>query len=175
MEERQELTDILKLHFIGTTYEPNPEKGLVEPVAAELGLSDLVVEHPARIPYLDAINLLCQSDGIVALGTTEHHYTASKIFPSLLANRPILAVFHEKSTVVEYVNEAGQGPVVTYSDEHPAGTEVPAIKHRLEQILISDDSKILPLESERFEPFTARSMTSRLAGIFDKVIEENLK
>lgn len=160
----------LRLHFFGTTYDPNPKQGLVEPVACEMGVQELVSEHPRRIPYLEANNLLCQAHGILAMGTTEHHYTASKIFPNLLANRPLLAVYHEKSTVVDFVEQAGRGPVITYSDDQPAGTKIEQITQRLREILTGPAS--LPeLGLSRFEGLTARAMAERLVRVFDGVLE----
>lgn len=159
----------IRLHFFGTTYDPNPKQGLVEPVAREMGLGDMITEHPRRIPYLEANNLLCQADGILAMGTTEHHYTASKIFGNLLANRPLLAIYHEKSTVVEYVEQAGRGPVVTYSDMEPAATKVEEIAHRIAE-LVNCPGAVPRLDLTRFEGLTAKAMARRLAVVFDAVL-----
>jgi hypothetical protein len=46
------------------------------------------------------MQILLDSHALLVLGSESAHYTASKIFPYILANRPLLAVFHEESSVV---------------------------------------------------------------------------
>jgi hypothetical protein len=162
----------LRLHFFGTTYDPHPEQGLVEPVAVEMGLPEIVAEQPARIPYLDALNLLCRADAIIGLGTSETHYTASKIFPCILARRPLLAMYHEASTVVEFVRRAGAGEVITYSDAEPVGTRIGRIRKRLVELLTSPVNTSLNPDLSCFAELTARAMAGRLAAVFDRLTDE---
>ena len=51
--------------------------------------------------------VLTQASAILLLGSSERHYTASKLYPALLAKRPILALFHEASSVVSILRAAG--------------------------------------------------------------------
>jgi len=90
--ENHDVIKNFRIHFFGTTYEPNPRRGLVIPVAEEMGVEKYVTEHPKRVPYLDAANILCQADAIFCMGTSERHYTASKIFPCLLSGTPLFSV-----------------------------------------------------------------------------------
>jgi glycosyltransferase involved in cell wall biosynthesis len=161
----------IRLHFFGTTYDPNPQGGLVGPIAKEMGLEDVVKEYPRRIPYLDAANLLCRADIILALGTTEHHYTASKIFSCLLANRPLLAIYHELSSVVTYLEHANRGPVITYNDEQTAETRVISVANRISEI-VSSKITIPDLEISQFETLTACSMAKRLADVFNELTNQ---
>jgi hypothetical protein len=89
----------LRLHLIGTS---NQTKGRPEPRASQLareeGVADQVREHPLRIDYLDALTVLTQASAVLLVGSTEGHYTASRIYPAVLSGRPILAVYHESST-----------------------------------------------------------------------------
>ena len=92
------------------------------PIARECGVADVVTEMPGRLDYLDALSVLTQASGILLLGSSERHYTASKLYPALLAQRPILALFHEASSVVSILRAAGAEPsvrVVTYGDGEP--------------------------------------------------------
>lgn len=167
-----ELFARLRLHFFGTTYDPNATEGRVVPVAREMGLGDRVTEHARRVPYLDALNILCSADVILALGSTERHYTASKIFPNILARRPMLAVYHEASTVCEIVQTANAGELVTYSDETRAearAAEIAAAIVRLETPPGTYDPA--RVRWDHFEGYSARNMTRQLATIFDGVIE----
>jgi hypothetical protein len=163
----------LRLHFIGTTYDPNPERGIVMPVARENGLDSIVSEHPRRIPYMDAINVLCQSDALFGMGTSEPHYTASKIFPFILAGRPILAMYHEASSVVEILKRVRTGFVITYSDAAPVETKRDLILEQLMLLLKKPSNGALPFDLRGFEDFTAHTMTRSLAAVFDRVVAAN--
>jgi glycosyl transferase family 4 len=157
----------LRLHFVGTTYETTPRAPLVEPIAREMGLGDVVTEHPARVPYLDALNLLCSADGIVALGSSEAHYTASKIFPSIFARRPLLAIYHEASSVCEIVRRSRGGTLVTYSDTKRAEEHVHAIADALRCMFAYDPAVV---QWDVFEEYTAERMTERLAAVLDRCV-----
>ena len=157
----------IRLHFVGTTYEPTPRQLLVEPVAREMGLGEVVTEHPARVPYLDALNLLCSADGIVALGSSEAHYTASKIFPSILARRPLLAVYHAASSVCDVVRRAHGGALVTYDDVDRAATRAPAIAAALEGLFAPGGYDADAVRWDSFADYSAERMTERLAKVFD--------
>ena len=110
----------LRLHCLGTSNQTTPDVSeRVLPVARELGVDDCVVEIAPRIAYLDALTVLVQATGILLMGSSERHYTASKLYPALLAERPILAVYHAESSVVEVLRRAARPPsarLVTYDD-----------------------------------------------------------
>ena len=76
----------------------------------------MVTEHPHRIGYVDTLNHLTHADAVVVLGSTEPHYTPSKIFQGALSRRPVLAVLHEASTAVAMVRQARAGRVVSFAD-----------------------------------------------------------
>ena len=160
----------LRLHFFGTTYEPNPTRGLVEPVAREMGLADVVSEHPARIPYLDALNVMCTADGILALGSSEVHYTASKIYPSILARRPLLAIYHAASSVCDVVRESRAGLLVTYDDAARAESRVDEIATAIARVYAGEDYDPARVRWDSFAQYSAESMTRRLAAVFDDVV-----
>ena len=162
----------LRLHFFGTTYDPNATEGRVVPVAREMGLAEQVTEHPKRVPYLDALNILCTADAILALGSSERHYTASKIFPNILARRPMLAVYHEASTVCEIVREAHAGELVTYSDDSRAEQHSEEIAAALVRVVTPGNYAPERVRWEHFEEYSARNMTRRLATIFDEVVDD---
>ena len=167
-EKQPELYKCVRCHFIGTTYAANPGSGLVKPVADEMGLGDIILEHPKRIPYLDAVNVLCQTDGILVLGTTETHYTASKIFPCIMAKKPILAMFHTASSVVDVMTSTNAGELVTYDSRETVDCKVSDICEAL--IRIMSPGYMKPETNwDEFDKYTARSMTKQLAAIFDRV------
>ena len=85
----------------------------VLPIARECGVAEAVTETPGRLDYLDALSRPDPArPAILLLGSSERHYTASKLYPALLAKRPILALFHEASSVVSILRAAASEPTV---------------------------------------------------------------
>ena len=95
-----------RLHFIGTSYAPaNRAVETIQPIAREFGLADIVEERTQRIPYFQAIKALTDSDAILLIGSDDPSYTASKLYPCVLAKKPILAIFHQQSSVVDTLRQ----------------------------------------------------------------------
>jgi len=92
----------LRLHFFGTSNERSATQAdRVRPIAVELGVGDLVAEHAARVDYLTAVRIQTDAHALLLLGSSEPHYTASRLYPALAARRPLLALYHDASSVVE--------------------------------------------------------------------------
>ncbi len=168
--EQPQLGDRIRIHFVGTTYDPSSPLPLVLPIARDMGLGDVVTEHPARVPYLDALNILCTSDANLALGSTEAHYTASKVFPMILARRPLLAIFHAASPTCDVVRQSHAGDLITYDDSHPAGGRVDAIAASLARIIAGEGYDPSQIDADVLGQYTAEAMTARLAAVFDGVV-----
>ena len=126
----------VRFHFVGTTYAPEGNGHYqVLSTAERIGLKNFVDEYPQRVPYLDALKILLDSRALLALGSGQPHYTASKIFHYILARKPLLAVFHEASSVVRILEETRAGQTVTFNSQHPPIEKVEEISRRLEEIL----------------------------------------
>src|SRR5258705_11799528 len=100
------------------------------PHARELGVDSIVHEHPARLDYFDALAVLRQASALLLMGSSEPHYTPSKVFPALLANRPLLALYHERSTVIPMLQAAAPSPAartVTFGDSRPVSGTVSCV------------------------------------------------
>lgn len=91
------------LFFLGTGEYPHKS---VSEFAHEFGISNYVHEIKQRFPFLHILNFLSKAEGILVIGSTEKHYTASKIYQSILSKKPIFAIFHHKSTVCNVLNES---------------------------------------------------------------------
>jgi glycosyltransferase involved in cell wall biosynthesis len=167
-QKAPEVYERLRIHFVGTTYAPNAEgQYQVLPVAQECGVDDIVEERPGRVQHLDAIQILLDSDALVLLGSEAPHYTASKIFPYILAAKPLLALFHEESRAVKLLEETRAGRAVTFSAARPPLSAVGELEAALENLLSAPVGWCPPTDWEKFEPFTARAVTDRLAKILD--------
>ncbi len=68
---------------------------------------------------LEALNVLIQSDGLLVLGSDEPHYTASRIFPMLLTQRPLLGLYHTASSVCSIATVAAGVVVITHDHTRP--------------------------------------------------------
>jgi hypothetical protein len=170
IEREPERFGRIRLHFVGTTYGAVPDYQVL-PVAEEAGVAHLVVEHPQRIPYLDALRVLQDSHALLVVGSEEVHYTASKLYPYIMARRPLLAVFHERSSVVEIMRETQAGTVVAFGAGDPPESHVEEIREHLSRLLDVREDDAPPTRWDIFERYTARSMTARLARAFDAAVE----
>jgi hypothetical protein len=161
----------LRVHFVGTSNQRKIDcEERVMPIARELGVTDVVSEHPARVDYSDSVNVQVQASAIVLLGSTEHHYTASRIYPALLARRPILAVYHKMSSVSKFLSSDGLEHVhfVQFGDEGPLSSSVAEITAGLSSLL---DGPVAarPIDAAVNEELLAPHLAGTLASLFDRV------
>ncbi len=161
------------LHFFGTSNQTaGAPEARVLPVAGELGVADRVSEHPLRVDYLDALMLQVEASAILLMGSSEPHYTASKLYPALLSGRPLLAVYHSESSVAEIMRKVTSPPaahLITYSDSYPAETQAALIAKALQSLVGHPIADRISWPSAELEMFSARSLARQLAGVFDLV------
>lgn len=153
--------------FIGTSNAPEGfGKKTIESIAANLGVGTYVTEMTDRIPYFEALSLMLKSDVILIPGSDDKNYTASKLYPNILAKKPLLCVFHSNSSVVDIVETLNAGHVVLFDKEK-------AVDHceRILKEIINHLLSIPNTEWEKFEPFTASAMTKEQCLFFDRVLE----
>ena len=162
----------VRLHFFGTSNQSESDAYRVLPIAAECGVADAVTEAPSRLDYLDSLSALTHASGILLLGSSERHYTASKLYPALLAQRPILALFHEASSVVSILGAAASEPsvrVVTYGDGPPDDAHIAAAACHLRAMAAACVYHAGDVALDRVTDVSARQLARRLAAIFDRV------
>ncbi len=178
LKHESALRERLQLHFIGTSYAAAGRgKKMVEPLAQELGLADLVSESTDRIPYSQTLRCLLDADALIVPGSDDPGYTASKIYPYLLAGKPLLAVFHEQSSVVSLLQTVKGGTVVAFK----TGEESEAIAARIldsgwiesrRSAVSGQWSVAVPaaLVRSAFAPHTARAQAGALADFFQHIL-----
>jgi hypothetical protein len=171
LEEQPDLFESVRMYFIGTDYAAGDQgKQTLAPIAEQLGVGDRVVEQPARVDYFTALHLLREADMVVLPGSDDPAYTASKLYPYILARRPMLAVFNAASSVVDVLDATGAGHPVTFSDD----TSAQDLRDRLRAAWAAMLER-LPYEPDTrwdaFEPYTAREMTRRQVTFFDEVLQ----
>jgi glycosyltransferase involved in cell wall biosynthesis len=165
----------LRLHFFGTSNQRTSDAPLrVLPVAAEYGLLDVVSEHAPRLDYFEALRVLCDSTAVLLMGSRERHYTPSKVFPALMARRPVFAVMHAASNASDLLRQVGRAPtvrLVSYGDDGN-GPNVDAIARELSALIDRPcyDRGAMAEAEAVLEPLSACSLAGRLANVLDRCL-----
>lgn len=136
----------------------------VMPVAGDLGLSDIVSEITARVPYLEAMAVLRACDIVLVMGSIDPYYHASKLYPAIVSGRPILAICHAESSIRTVMDETGAGICVTFHDVAELAQRTGEIRAAIETLAARERR---PPDAARVERFTARASTAVLARILD--------
>jgi hypothetical protein len=111
---------------------------------------------------------MLDAQALILLGSAEPHYTASKVFPYVLAQRPLLALFHEDSSVITILSEVNAGRVVTFNERKTPADRADEISLQLEEML---QEKYEPqIHWQAFDPYTTKALTGRLARTFDAAV-----
>jgi glycosyltransferase involved in cell wall biosynthesis len=169
LESRSERRSKLRVHFAGTDYAPKDRaRKTVEPLAQECGLGDIVSELTDRLPYFEVLQCLRDAEALIIPGSDDPGYTASKIYPYILARKPLLAIFHAQSSVVEILKRTKAGTVVSFQ----TGDSIEQTANRITETGWLDRPIAPRTDWSAFEPYTAREMTRRLCQVFDQTIEK---
>jgi Tfp pilus assembly major pilin PilA len=167
LKTKNEWNESIKLYFIGTGSYPG--KRITE-FAEQAGISEIVVEDRSRYPFLHILNFLSASDTVMVIGSTEKHYTASKVYQALLSKRPVWAVFHEGSSAVRVLQECkADDYLVRYSDsmlkEQLLAEIKKAIQSRLQSTKWHPDLKAL-------NKYSAKASARKLVEVMEFVLSE---
>lgn len=151
----------------GTAYSSQGAATLA-PLAADLPVAGWVSELPQRMGYSDLLRTLRASGALVVFGSDDPAYTASKIYPYLLSGRPLLAIFHEQSSVVPLMRTVGGGVCVTFNET--TSVEALALAICEEWFNAHAWQQPVPLDAERFYPWTAQAQAHELASWFREIL-----
>ncbi len=173
LQSNPQLFSPVRFTFIGTSYA-SEGKGIktIQPLAEQMGIGSYVTESTDRLPYFQSLKRLQEADLLFMPGSTDPSYTASKLYPYIMAKKAILALFNEQSSVVDILAKTRAGEVVTFRNDE----KITHVGIRLQPVLTALLEK-LPFQPatdwEAFEPFTAREMTRQQCDFFDKVVEKS--
>lgn len=168
-EQSPELARRIRLNFIGTSNQPNDNRTFrILPLSAEEGVSDNVFEVPQRVPYLDALNVLVHSSGLLLIGSDEPHYTASKIYPALMSGTPYLSLFYRTSSAHEILSAAGGGVALSFDSPEALARAPPALAEGLVR-LATDPAGLGRADHAAYQAYEAKSVARAYADIFQKV------
>jgi hypothetical protein len=108
------------LIFFGTSYAPDATGvRTTTALAREHNVDEWVHESPARIGYIDSLRTLLETDLALVLGSSDRSYSPSKLYPTLIAGRPTLALAPRDSILATMVQELGGAMLVTFDPQAP--------------------------------------------------------
>jgi hypothetical protein len=178
LQRHEALFQKLRFWFIGTSYaQAGKGAKTFEPLAREKGLESFINEVSDRLPYFETLYLLSKADMLVVPGSTDSTYTASKIFPYIYLDKPMLSVFHEKSSVCDIIRQTSQSKVVTFNDavtDKQRNNMVEECFRYLYDVL-NKEIKKANLNLEAFEAYTAKSMAEQQIDFFDEVTQGEIR
>ena len=166
-----------EFHFIGTGKTPDDMNGFnIKSLAQKYGLwQNIIFEYPQRIPYLDVLVHLNIAGGIFILGSTEPHYTPSKVYQGVLSGKPLLAVLHKSSTAGNVIKNAKAGVVLSFGEDdlNKIKDEFPGFFQQF--ISIASHFDINKTDMEAFDNYSARNVTKKLATLLEEAIAKGNK
>lgn len=162
----------LELFFYGTSYaHAGHGDASTTALAAKHGISAQVHEFPTRIGYLDALQLLLETDLALLLGSDDRAYSPSKIYPTLLSGKPILAVAPRDSVLETRLRELGGAALVTF-DPGRLIDAVEPLAATLRMLLRGDGDRVAPpVNAARLtEAHTAAAVAAQQLRIFNGIL-----
>jgi hypothetical protein len=166
--DENEIFQRFHFYFIGTNYA-SAGKGspFITPWAKEEGINDYVTEVTDRIPFYQTLNTLADATGLFIPGSNDPKYTASKIYPYVMAGKPLLALFHKESSVVSFLQKCGVGTVLTFDQKR--NEQLNAIKTFLYSLAANGSFNINP-DTDVLKEYSADAMTRKQCELFNEVV-----
>lgn len=161
-----------RFHFVGTDYAPPAlARDSVLPIAQAEEVGPFVAEHRERVPYYDALRWLLRADALIAVGTDEPAYNASKLFPYLFADRPLLLVYHRESPALRLAQGLGAGVRLGFDRTTSPDVLAEAVRtHWFQEDRWRGAPRAAP---GALEPWTAPALTRRLTEGFERALAES--
>lgn len=161
-----------RIHFIGSGTSPNDPNGYnIKDLAMRYGLWEKVFfEYPKRIAYLEVITHLNAADGTFILGSTEAHYTPSKVYQSVLSKKAVFAVLHQASSACQVIRDTEAGTVLDFDGEE----DLSKINTRFvtlwqQHLRFLEQFKPENINKGQFSKYSAKSVTETLAKALNKI------
>ena len=162
-----ELDSKIRIYLFGTGQTHHQS---LQDMANDAGIGDVVVEHPERIPFLHVQELLRRAEGILSIGSTEIHYSASKTFQCLLSGNKLFSYFHEASEAREILQACNADAFhVSFHPNHQADEEILQIKQRLRCFFANQTTDWSP-NLEPLEAHSSRKSAEALIQTIEKAL-----
>lgn len=161
--------EAIRFEAIGTSYYADraPQPTLA-PIAASEGLGDLVTEQPQRLSYRETLTALLAADALVVFGSDDPAYTASKIYPYLLARRPLLAVFQAQSSVVSLLDDVGGAHCARFDTTGLKEGAATAMRQFFRDVDTGNEA--VPMDLDAFSKYCADAQAVAIAEWFHTML-----
>jgi len=156
----------IRLYFLGTGNYPGKTIG---DYAQECGISESVVELHQRFPFLHVLHFLSKSSGVMVIGSTEKHYTASKIFQALLSKKPVFALLHEESSASQILKECAAADYLCLYRENDSKTDLEQRISMVFEAFVRNKNKWAPV-LEVLNKYSSKQSALLLAQKLDLII-----
>lgn len=166
-----EVFNRFKIYFLGTSYAPAGQgKPSIQPIANEMGLANYVSEQTDRIAFYQTLNTLKTADVLFIPGSDDPQYTASKIYPYLMAQKPLISIFNANSSASKIIKACEVGLTLTFDMD-----ENSIIQKTINYLLAVADGSVItkPPIPTIFEKYSAKNMTKLQVELFDKIVACN--
>jgi hypothetical protein len=158
----------IRLYFIGTSYAPTGQgKQTILPLAQQYGLAGYVIEQTDRISYYHTLNTLQHADALFIPGSDDPSYTASKIYPYLLTNKPLLVLFNVQSPALDVLKEYEAPFAYSYGDEM-VEDKICAFFFAIADGTITS----VKYNAIALQKYSAQSMTVQQCALFNSVLNQ---
>ena len=174
LKEKEDKYKNIEIHFIGSGTSPNDPNGFnIKPIAEEYGLwQTIIFEYPKRIPYLDVLVHLTNSDGVFIIGSTEAHYTPSKVYQGILAKKPVFAILHSSSSAYQVIKETNAGMVISFDGEKDTEKIYTTFESEFDEyIKFLNTYNFKEVNTESLEEYSAKKVTQTLVEALNKAIK----
>jgi len=170
---RPDVFSRLRIHFVGTGKSPDDPTGYsVMPRIAKFNLDGVVTEYPRRVPYTDILFHLTKASAVLILGSSEPHYSPSKVYQSVQARRPIFALLHEASTARGVIEKSRAGVVVPVDER---SLSAPVLAERLISFVLDFGYRPEQVVWSEFDAYSARASARKLADALDAALDRFAK
>jgi glycosyltransferase involved in cell wall biosynthesis len=165
---RAPLVEGIRFRFFGTeAFWREGERKFLEEVAREYGLEHIVEEHPPRISYRRAMEIIQSSAGLVVLGVDDTAYMPSKLFLYALTGKPLLTCLHQHSQANCYFKElTGLGHLIHFDGKDTPTDELETVRLFLREVMERQTFNRQNLLTDYLSPAVAR----RHIEFFEKLL-----
>ncbi|MBS2098538.1 glycosyltransferase [Carboxylicivirga linearis] len=161
----------IHIYFVGSSYAPNA-KSIALPIAEEVSVENCVTEIPDRVGYFEAMKVMKDADFLILPGSMEAGYTASKIYPYILSEKPIIALTHVKSSVSAILKDCNAGPVITFNDKDELQARQGAVEEAISSLIAKGKFKT-DVNWEFYSEFSDETMANKQISFFKTILKQS--
>jgi hypothetical protein len=162
-----ELAKRVRIRLFGTgSLGKDFGRAILQDIAREAGVGDVVEEQPGRVPYRRALQLVLESDGLLILGVDDSGYVPSKLIGYALSGKPLLACMRKEGPAFAFLQtnpELGLSLWFDRAGEMPLPEAAAVFRRFLEQVV----AHVRIDRRATLEPHLAPAMARRHVEVFE--------